>query len=343
MGLFRRATEALRSGLTKTRTALTGVFGALAGRKIDEDALQTIEASLLRADVGPALSTSLVESLRTAWRQGTVTTGEEARDHLAQDLRERLGDHRGNIARAEQGPTVLLVVGVNGAGKTTSIAKLAKRFSAEGKVVLAAADTFRAGAVHQLEVWAERLGVDIIKGKEGADPAAVAWDGAEAAVARNADFLIVDTAGRLHVQEELMRQLSKIKDVLGRVIPNAPHESLLVLDATAGQNGLRQAEHFWPQRRLMASFWPNWTAPPAAAWPYPFVNTPASPSNLLGPVSDQKTLRCSTPSHMSTHCSASTTARPSDSLRPVACMRFGWASTTRTRREEQEEPTKHPT
>ena len=122
--------------------------------------------------------------------------------------------------------------------------KLAKRFSAEGKVVLAAADTFRAGAVHQLEVWAERLGVDIIKGKEGADPAAVAWDGAEAAVARNADFLIVDTAGRLHVQEELMRQLSKIKDVLGRVISNAPHESLLVLDATAGQNGLRQAEHF---------------------------------------------------------------------------------------------------
>ena len=102
---------------------------------------------------------------------GTVTTGEEARDHLAQDLRERLGDHRGNITRAEQGPTVLLVVGVNGAGKTTSIAKLAKRFSAEGKVVLAAADTFRAGAVHQLEVWAERLGVDIIKGKEGADPA----------------------------------------------------------------------------------------------------------------------------------------------------------------------------
>ena len=244
MGLFRRATEALRSGLTKTRTALTGVFGALAGRKIDEEALQTIEASLLRADVGPALSTSLVESLRTAWRQGAVTTGEEARDHLAQDLRERLGDHRGDIARAEQGPTVLLVVGVNGAGKTTSIAKLAKRFSAEGKVVLAAADTFRAGAVHQLEVWAERLGVDIIKGKEGADPAAVAWDGAEAAVARNADFLIVDTAGRLHVQEELMRELSKIKDVLGRVIPSAPHESLLVLDATAGQNGLRQAEHF---------------------------------------------------------------------------------------------------
>ncbi len=244
MGLFRRATEALRSGLTKTRTALTGVFGALAGRKIDEEALQTIEASLLRADVGPALSTSMVESLRTAWRQGAVTTGEEARDHLAQDLRERLGDHRGDIARAEQGPTVLLVVGVNGAGKTTSIAKLAKRFSAEGKVVLAAADTFRAGAVHQLEVWAERLGVDIIKGKEGADPAAVAWDGAEAAVARNADFLIVDTAGRLHVQEELMRELSKIKDVLGRVIPSAPHESLLVLDATAGQNGLRQAEHF---------------------------------------------------------------------------------------------------
>ena len=244
MGLFRRATEALRSGLTKTRTALTGVFGALAGRKIDEEALQTIEASLLRADVGPALSTSLVESLRTAWRQGAVTTGEEARDHLAQDLRERLSDHRGDIARAEQGPTVLLVVGVNGAGKTTSIAKLAKRFSGEGKVVLAAADTFRAGAVHQLEVWAERLGVDIIKGKEGADPAAVAWDGAEAAVARNADFLIVDTAGRLHVQEELMRELSKIKDVLGRVIPSAPHESLLVLDATAGQNGLRQAEHF---------------------------------------------------------------------------------------------------
>lgn len=244
MGLFRRATDALRSGLAKTRTALTGVFSTLAGRKIDEEALQTIEASLLRADVGPALSKALIDSLRAAWRQGKVTTGEEARDHLAEDLRSRLGEHHGSITYAESGPTVILVVGVNGAGKTTSIAKLAKRLSADGKVVLAAADTFRAGAVQQLGVWAERLNVEIIKGKEGADPAAVAWDGAEAAVAREADFLIVDTAGRLHVQEELMRQLSKIKEVLGRIIPNAPHESLLVLDATAGQNGLRQAEHF---------------------------------------------------------------------------------------------------
>ena len=196
-GIVRRATEALRSGLTKTRTALTGVLGALAGRKIDEEALQTIEASLLRADVGPALSTSLVESLRTAWRQGSVMTG-ESRDHLAQDLGERLGapweHHPPNKAppfswwwasmvpenhqHRQAGQTVF---------RRRKVACRRRHLPGRGRAPI--------GGVGR------RLGVDIIKGKEGADPAAVAWDGAEV-TARNADFLIVDTAGRLHVQED---------------------------------------------------------------------------------------------------------------------------------------------
>jgi fused signal recognition particle receptor len=146
---------------------------------------------------------------------------------------------------APSGPTVILVVGVNGSGKTTTSAKLARRHQAAGrKVILAAADTFRAAAVEQLSIWAGRLGVDIVRGAEGADPAAVAFDAAEAAVARKADVLIVDTAGRLHTKENLMRELDKIRRVVGRKIPGAPHETLLVLDATTGQNAISQARLF---------------------------------------------------------------------------------------------------
>ena len=203
--------------MTKTRTALTGVFGALAGRKIDEDALQPLSF---------AASSRCWPDIEHQF--GRIPAAAGVRDGRPEEARDRgprpaNRDHRGNIT-PRTGPHRSLGGRRQWCRKNHQYRQAAKRFSAEGKV-LAAADTFRAGAV-QLEVWAERLGVDIIKGKEGADPAAVAWDGGEAAVARNADFLIVDTAGRLHVQEELMRQLSKIKDVLGRVIPNAPHESL---------------------------------------------------------------------------------------------------------------------
>ena len=146
---------------------------------------------------------------------------------------------------AERKPTVVLVVGVNGVGKTTSVAKIARSLKDEGRtVLLAAADTFRAGAVAQLTVWSERLGIEIVKGKAGADPAAVAFDAADAAIARGVDVLLVDTAGRLHTQDNLMRELSKIRNVLAKKIPGAPHEVLLVLDATSGQNAVQQARLF---------------------------------------------------------------------------------------------------
>jgi fused signal recognition particle receptor len=158
---------------------------------------------------------------------------------------QRLGGGERGIAVAAQKPTVVLVVGINGAGKTTSVAKIAKSLRDDGRtVLLGAADTFRAGAVAQLETWSRRLGVDIVKGAQGADPAAVAFDAAEAALARGVDVLLVDTAGRLHTQDNLMRQLTKIRNVIAKKIPGAPHEILLVLDATSGQNAVQQATAF---------------------------------------------------------------------------------------------------
>ncbi len=246
MKFFRKAVEAVRQGLARTATVLGGgLRSLLVGRRLDDDVIDEIEAALIGADVGVRAATEIVGELRSAVRAGELERGEDAIDFLKDRLKRRWDDAPIDIAVAEPGPTVVLVVGVNGVGKTTSVAKIAHTLRQEGRsVVLAAADTFRAGAVEQLATWADRLGVDLVRGTAGADPAAVVFDAVDAALARKADVLLVDTAGRLHVEANLMRQLVKIREVIERKIPGAPHEVLLVLDATSGQNGLQQAAVF---------------------------------------------------------------------------------------------------
>lgn len=244
--MFRAALDAMRRGLRRTAEAIgAGFRSMLHGRTLSEELIDEVERTLVAADVGVRAAREIAADLRAEFRSGRVPRGEDAIDFLKARLKERLGSGDRSIAVADARPTVVLVVGVNGAGKTTSVAKIAKTLRDEGRsVLLAAADTFRAGAVAQLETWSRRLGVDLVKGAQGADPAAVAFDAAEAALARGTDVLLVDTAGRLHTQEHLMRQLSKIRNVLARKIPGAPHEILLVLDATSGQNAVAQAAAF---------------------------------------------------------------------------------------------------
>ena len=246
MKFFSSAISAVRRGLQKTAGTLGGGLRSLvAGRRLDDDLIDEIEVRLISADVGIKASTEIIEELRKAVKSGEMERGEDAIDFLKRELKARWDDHGPEIAVASSAPTVILVVGVNGVGKTTSVAKIAHTLRSEGRtVVLAAADTFRAGAVEQLATWAKRLDVDLVRGGEGADPASVVFDALDAAVARKADVLLVDTAGRLHVEERLMRELVKIKEVISRKIPDAPHEVLLVLDATSGQNALQQAKVF---------------------------------------------------------------------------------------------------
>ena len=246
MGLFKSTISRIRQGLARTAGSFgSGLRSLLTGRSLDQDLIDEIELRLIAADVGIKATNEITESLQADWKAGKLSSGEDALEHLKQALKSRWAEQQPGIAVAETTPTVILVVGVNGVGKTTSVAKIARALREEGRsVLLAAADTFRAGAVAQLAIWSERLGVDVVKGDQGADPAAVAFDAAEAAVARGVDVLLVDTAGRLHVEERLMRQLVKIRDVIARKIPGAPHEVLLVLDATSGQNALQQARAF---------------------------------------------------------------------------------------------------
>lgn len=245
MGLFGTTVDALRRGLGRTRTALGGSLGGLLrGRRVDAQTIDIIETALLKADVGVHATGEIIDALRADVAAGRMARGEEVLNFLQSSIRARLGDP-GVLAEPADGPLVVLVAGVNGVGKTTSVAKIAHAFSQDGRrVLLAAADTFRAGAVAQLVTWGERLGIEVIRGSDGADPAAVAWDAAEAACMGDVDVLVVDTAGRMHTQEGLMRQLGKIRGVLAKRIPDAPHESLLVLDATQGQNALVQARCF---------------------------------------------------------------------------------------------------
>lgn len=239
--------ERLRRGLSRTRQALAERWNALFApfRKVDEGFLSDLEETLLLADVGPPTAAAVTEELRRAWKLRKVASVEDARAFLRAEFERMLHvDHPG-IRFAPSGPTAVLVTGVNGSGKTTSVAKLAHMYAREGrKVLLAAADTFRAAAIEQLSIWAQRIGADIVRHRHGADPGAVVWDAAEAAVARGADLLLVDTAGRLHTKEHLMRELGKVRTVLSRKISGAPHESLLVLDATTGQNAIAQARQF---------------------------------------------------------------------------------------------------
>lgn len=244
MGLFKATVQALRSGLTRTRSALATPLAAMRGRTIDDNSINELERLLLSSDVGPTTTDVIVNDLREA-----VSRGEKQNRDILELLRDQLIDRLANkdrsIAIAENAPTVILVAGVNGVGKTTSVAKIGRALRDENRtVLLAAADTFRAGAVSQLSTWAERLGIEIVKGQQGADPAAVTFDAAEAAIARDIDVLLIDTAGRLHTQEPLMRQLEKISQVTGKKVKDAPHEVLLVLDATQGQNTLIQAKRF---------------------------------------------------------------------------------------------------
>ncbi len=238
----------LRDRLSKTRTGMVdGVRTVLGTRpKLDAATVDDLEAILIQADIGVDTVIELVERLRTAVREQDLTTGEQIVAGLKDLLFEILvkGDHT-LTWKAANPPHVTLITGVNGSGKTTTIGKLASKLKAEGKdIIIGAADTFRAAASDQLEVWADRAGVPIVKLHEGADPAAVAHDAVQAGVSRKADCVIIDTAGRLHTKVNLMEELKKLNRVVSRVHPGAPHEVLLVLDATTGQNGLQQARKF---------------------------------------------------------------------------------------------------
>jgi fused signal recognition particle receptor len=248
MGLFKSVFSKVKDGLAKTRTGFVGGLRTiLTGKQLSIELLDELERRMIQSDIGVKTSIELRKDIQAAWERGEMQSGDEALAFLKDQLSAYwpAENRRLNLLAKGQGPTVILVCGINGAGKTTSIAKIAKSLHDDGrKVMLAACDTFRAAAVEQLEIWSQRLNMDVIKGKQGGDPAAVAFDAAEAAVARKVDVLIVDTAGRLHTQDHLMRQLAKIKSVLGKKIPGAPHEVILVLDATTGQNAINQAKIF---------------------------------------------------------------------------------------------------
>ena len=235
----------LVAGLSRTQQRFTSRVRELLGRKIDAETLDELEELLILSDMGVETTTRIIDDLRTAYREKRIEKGADFLALLKTDLKKSLEEKDNRLHMAPGGPTVIMVVGVNGTGKTTSIAKLSKRLSGEGrKVLLAASDTFRAAAVEQLEIWAGRVKVDVVKHQSGSDPAAVAFDAAEAALARKCDVLLVDTAGRLHTETNLMNELNKIQRVLGRKIAGAPHEVLLVLDATTGQNAIQQARTF---------------------------------------------------------------------------------------------------
>jgi len=248
MGFFSKTLDKLKGALRKTMEVLNTDVRTLfiPGRQIDEAFLTELEEKFIQADMGVKNVQAIVSAIRERWRLGRIRNAAEAERVVREQLLANWPPADRELKLAESGPTVILVAGINGAGKTTSIAKLAwlLKNQMNKKVIVAASDTFRAAAVEQLSIWADRIGVDIIRHKMGADPGAVAYDACEAAKARGADVLIVDTAGRLHTQDHLMRELVKIRDVVARRIPGAPHEVLLVLDATAGQNAIQQAKIF---------------------------------------------------------------------------------------------------
>lgn len=241
MGFF----DKIKQGLTKTRDALSGSLGALfTASEIDDDFYEELEESLILADLGVETSVKAAELLRQRVRQDHLKTAQEAKDALKQILVQMLsiGDTALDLHTK---PSVVLVIGVNGVGKTTTIGKIATRLVHEGKsVMLVAADTFRAAAADQLEIWAQRSGAYIVRQHEGADPASVVFDGIRSAKAKDVDVILIDTAGRLHNKQNLMNELGKISRIVERELPEAAREVLLVLDGTTGQNGLIQAKQF---------------------------------------------------------------------------------------------------
>ena len=241
MGFFSK----IKEGLKKTRTSIGEGFNSVFSvfRKVDEDFLEELLELLIMADVGYETSERIIDELRKKAKLENLNDSESVKAALAQIIAESM--RGGNGLNISTKPSVILVVGVNGVGKTTTIGKLAHRLSESGKkVIIGAADTFRAAAIDQIAVWAERSGTDIVKHKDGADPAAVVYDTIAAAKARNADVIICDTAGRLHNKKNLMGELEKITRVIDRELPDADKEILLVLDATTGQNAIEQAKDF---------------------------------------------------------------------------------------------------
>jgi fused signal recognition particle receptor len=239
--------ERLRQGLSKTHANLVGRIDSLVlGKKqIDADTLEELEEILITADIGVATAVELIRMLEQRLKRNELKDGEALKKALKEEILARLLKQTAPLDTSAASPYVILVIGVNGVGKTTTIGKLASRFILEGKrVILAAGDTFRAAAAEQLEIWGERAGADVIRHKEGADPSAVVFDACKAAIARKCDILIVDTAGRLHTKVNLMEEMKKIRRILGREIPGAPHETLLILDAATGQNAISQAKLF---------------------------------------------------------------------------------------------------
>ena len=243
MGFFDR----LKKGLAKTRETFTNKIEKLiiGYADIDDDLLDELEETLIMSDVGVKTTERLMADVRKGIRKKDINTPEDLKPFLAEKISEILSTGSDETRIAAAGPTVLLVIGVNGVGKTTTIGKLAAYYKEQGKsVMLAAADTFRAAAIDQLQIWGDRTGVPVIRHEEGSDPAAVAFDAVKAARARSIDVLIIDTAGRLHTKSNLMEELKKINRVIQREIAEAPHETLLVLDATTGQNAISQADLF---------------------------------------------------------------------------------------------------
>ena len=232
----------IKDGLRKTAQKLGGIRSLL-GRKVDRDVLSELESYLISADVGVDATEKILERVKEAFENKEATG--DLIEFVKAEMKSMLAGTDERLHFQPEGPTIIMVAGVNGSGKTTSIAKLATLLSKENKkVLLGAGDTFRAAAIEQLERWAGRIGADIVKGAQGADPSSVAHDACTAALARKVDVAIIDTAGRLHTQQHLMRELEKIHRVIGKACPGAPHEVLLVLDATNGQNAILQAQMF---------------------------------------------------------------------------------------------------
>ena len=239
--------DRLKKGLSKTHQSIVGrIDTLLMGRKqIDADILEEIEEILISADIGVATTAELVAVLEQRLKRNELQDGEALKNALKEEMLARLSQDAPVIDVNSASPYVIMVIGVNGVGKTTTIGKLAWRFAEDGKkVLLVAGDTFRAAAAEQLEIWGQRAGADVVRHKEGADPSAVVFDGCKAALGRNADVLIIDTAGRLHTKVNLMEELKKIRRVMGRELPGTPHETLLILDASTGQNAVSQARLF---------------------------------------------------------------------------------------------------
>ena len=242
-GFFAR----LKSGLQKTRSSLSGgIENVIQGKaKVGPELLEELEETLLMADVGMNSTSFILEDLKKDVAKNRIRENEEILLQLKARMTEVLSKNTKSLTFIKNRPLVILIVGVNGAGKTTTIGKLAQKWKKEGKnVLLAAGDTFRAAAVNQLQIWAERAGINCISQKSGADPSAVAYDAVKAAVSRHMDVVLIDTAGRLQTNQNLMEELKKVKRVIGKVLPGAPHETILVLDATLGQNSISQAKLF---------------------------------------------------------------------------------------------------